>query len=401
MRKILLVALALMLGSASLAVAGDCAGCGAKVSGYMAPYFKLYDHGEDYSANKGFGVRYNRVVFSGMQEGNKLVKNLAYRVETDLAETGAHGLQWVYVEPYFNENFSVRMGRVKEAFSREILHSTANQITVQRHPASTGLGDLSYGQFSYGMEARFKNEMFTAAAGIYDGMSADKDVRDQDPAFDFGARVVAMPMEGLEIGANALMVTLPAGGVDGGMYVDSTYTTNTGLAYGADFCYMKSFDEKMSLWIEGEFGMGDNHGLEIAGDAMMVGGAWVEKEDGTTAVEYEDLEWDSFMYYYLKARFMVTPEFGIHIGYSMWDPNTNSDAMAGAADAYEIGENNELTWITPGVVYMWSKNFRTQAEVQIVNQKVQDWVDITDPDKGFVDDLSYTHFVLQTIFLWP
>ena len=434
MRKILLVALALLLGIASLALAGDaCSGCGVKVSGYMSPYFKMYDNGEDYAKNKGYGIRYNRVLFAGKQcGGSKFVKSISYRVETDLAETGSQTLQWVYAEPYFTENFSVRMGRIKEAFSREILHSTANQITAQRHLASGNLKALSYGAFSYGMEARFKNEMFSAAAGVYDGTGDNKEVKDQDPALDFGLRVVATPMECLEVGANVLMVTLPEGGANGGIYADD-YGTNTGTAYGADFAYKKDFNEKMSLWVEGELGVGhawrgDDESMFAPNNATrtiidtiktrieieipntsppdtataVLGEEYVYDwldSDGKS-VAFEDFEWDSFMYYSFKARFMATPEFGVHIGYTMWDPNTNSDAMAGNASAYKIGENNETTWLTPGIVYIWNNSLRTQLETQMITQKCQELVYENGAPTGWEDDLTYTHIILQTIFTW-
>jgi hypothetical protein len=152
------------------------------------------------------------------------------------------------------------------------------------------------------------------------------------------------------------------------VYADDVQS-NSGMAFGFDADYKKDFGN-MELWAQAEFGMGDD---------------WDEGAKEPAAGDtWEDYSWYKFQYYYLKALFMVSNDFGIHFGYSAWDPNTDGD----------VGENNSITTITPGITYFWAKNLRTQVEVQMVTE--QQGV----LNNENLDDLTYTHFVLQTILLW-
>jgi len=371
MKKILLVVLAVCVSAVGTAWAGGCDGCGASVTGYMAPNFRMIDKGEGNNSDVGFGMAFNRVVFQGKYEVGEIIKHVGFRVETDIRQTTSHGLQWAFIQPYFNEHVSLKFGRVKEPFSREILHPTSKLLTVDRHIGGNLVG-LGYGGFSYGCELHATHEMFKVHAGIYEGQGAQAVVNNQDPMLEYGARfVLTPPVEGLEIGANVMMTALPGvkeNGVwglcrDDGTYADSdsTYQTNTGLAFGADVDYQQKFGTAF-LWAQAEIGMGDNY----------------MAPDISAGDEWEDYDFYSFMYFYLKGLLMVNEQFGIHLCFSQWDPNTDSDA----------GKDNETTMITPGVVYKWCKNLRTQAEVQLVKQKTSG------------DDLDYTHVVLQNVFTW-
>ncbi|MCK4305459.1 MAG: hypothetical protein KAY24_14575 [Candidatus Eisenbacteria sp.] len=358
MKKILLVVLAVVFAASSSAWAGD-----VTVAGYMAPNLKMIDKGEDNASNLGFGMAFNRFLFKGEMDGGAVVKKVAWRVESDISMSGTHKLQWAYVQPKFSDVFSLRLGHVKEPFSREILHSTPKLLTVDRH-FSGKLSALGYGGFNYGLEAHVKTEMFKLQAGAYDGNGAQSKVGYQDPCIDFGLRGILTPsVEGLEIGANVMMVSLPNGGHgDGGTYADSDANellTNSAMAFGCDLDYQKAFGE-MSLWAQAEFETGDN---------------WTQ-QDGTDP--WDEAEFFSFQYLYAKALFMVSKDFGLHLGFSQYDPNTDGDA-----------EGDSETLITPGVVYKWCKNMRTQAEVQLHTYE------------GIDEDVDYTHFVLQTIFIWP
>ena len=343
-----------------------------KVSGYMAPNFRMIDKGEDNASNMGFGMAFCRFVLSGTVDGGPIVKKVSWRVETDIRQTTAHGLQWAYVQPWFSKNFSAKFGRVKMPFSREVLHATGNLLTVDRH-SSSDIMSLGYAGFSYGLEGHFTHEMFKAQFGVYEGEGAQAVVNNQDPALSYGLRVVATPpVEGLEIGANVMMVTLPNGGSDQGTYQDDDqveYMTNSGMAFGADVDYKTTFGEEMSLWAQAEFGTGDN---------WMAGA-----KDPAQGDTFEDYEWYKFQYFYVKALFKVVKDFGFHIGFHNFDPNTD-------------GDNDACTTITPGVVYWWSKGLRTQVEVQLITE--QQGVDANGDN---LDDLEYTHFVLQQVFLWP
>lgn len=403
MKKILLAlsVIALLMGTMATAQT-PCAGCaGPGISGYLAPNFRMIDKGdatEDLAnkSNTGFGMAFNRFLFSGTSECGTIVKKVGYRVEIDASDPQAIDLQFAYVQPHFNDMLSFRMGRFKKAFGRELLHSTAKLLTVDRHAPSTGLTALHYGNFDTGLELLVTDAKFMITAGVYSGgQYAPRHVANQDPAIDFGARAIFKPMPDLEIGANAMMVALPGiygmtddGGTpedptdddygwmssfNGGTYVDDPdfYQTNSGMAFGFDLDYQKEFNEKMGLWLQAEMGMGDN---------WMQGAKEPEAED-----TWEDFEWYGFMYYTVKALFMVTPEFGIHLGYSAWDPNTDSDA----------GENDSITMITPGVVYKWCKATRTQLEAQMVTYQQG-----VDGDGENLDDVDYTHFVLQQVFTW-
>ena len=134
MKKILLVILA-MTFSAGMVYADDaCKDCSpVKVWGYMAPNFRMIDKGEDYASNMGFGMAFCRFVMSGTVDAGPIVKKVSWRVETDIKQDSKHGLQWAYLQPWFTKEFSLRMGRVKMPYSREILHNTAKLWTVDRH----------------------------------------------------------------------------------------------------------------------------------------------------------------------------------------------------------------------------------------------------------------------------
>lgn len=382
MRRYLLVALAVVL-----AVSGTTwAHADYKVGGYMAPNFRMIDKGEDNASNMGFGMSFNRFLFKGEVEGGAIMKNIAWRVETDISQTGSHALQWAFVQPKFNDIFSLKLGHMKKPFSREILHATSNLLTVDRLVSSGSMG-LGFGGFNYGLEAHVKHEMFKLHAGAYSGKGADKHAKDQDPCMDFGIRgILTPPVEGLEIGANVVMLTLPEGGSNQGAYVDSdSFLTNSAIAFGADVDYQMEFSDGMGLWAQAEFGMGDNW------DSNMGGGADAPAVDDT----WEDYSWYSFRYFYFKARFMVNEDFGLHAGFSVWDPNACSDDAMLGTTTVEVGENDETSTITPGIVYYWAKNLRTQAEVQLITEKKH----ALDADGNWIDN-DYTHFVLQTVFVW-
>lgn len=393
MRRFLLVVLGLAMVASGTAWA-QCSGCeNMKIFGYMAPNLRMIDSGnDDVKNNLGFGMAYNRVVWAGSVEGGKIVKNVAWRVETDLKESGSQFLQYAYVEPKFSDLFSLTFGRTKKPFSLEVLYSTANQITTDRHPGTSGLIDLGYANFGYGLMANINHEVVKVNAGVFDGQGAKSNVAAQDPALDYGARVVITPpsVKGLEIGANVMMTTLPFGGKDRGLRysdgdTDSTeYLSNSGMAFGADINFSKDFGT-MNFTAQAEVDMGDN---------------WSELSEEKVAGEvpaYDEETWYKFMYMYLKARLMVTPDLGIYLGFSQWDPNTGSDKIGTGNDEREVGENNETTTIVPGLIYYWTKNLRTMVEVQMVTEK-NDW-DFAKHD--WLEDTEYTHFVLQQVFIWP
>ena len=376
MKKILLVILA-MTFSAGMAYADNaCNDCSpVKVWGYMAPNFRMIDKGEDYASNMGFGMAFCRFVMSGTVDAGPIVKKVSWRVETDIKQNSTHGLQWAYLQPWFTKEFSLRMGRVKMPYSREILHNTAKLWTVDRHVGGH-LARLHYGGFGYGLEGHYAHEWVKVQAGVYDGTGALSHVANQDPALSFGARAVLTPptLEGLEIGANIMMVTLPAGGMDLGTYQDSStveteYMSNSGMAFGVDAQYKTAFGEEMELWLQGEFGTGDNYADED--------GVFIPK-DAEAGDTFEDYEWYTFQYFYVKGLFKVVKDFGVHVGFTQMDPNTD-------------GDDDEMTIITPGVTYWWAKNLRTQVEVQLITEK----------QGPGADDLEYTHFVLQQVLLWP
>jgi hypothetical protein len=389
MRRIFLVVAVVSFASGGVAWAqAGCAGCPTtQVSGYLAPNFRMIDEGENNTANMGFGMAFNRFAFSGSLECGKIVKSVAWKVEADVSDPSGLKLQWAYVQPQLTDALSFRIGHFKKAYSRELLHPTAKLLTVDRTQASTFLTTLGYGNYSYGLEAMYNQEKFGVTAGAYSGPDASSKVDNQDPVIDFGARAVFKPLPALEIGANAMMVTLP-GWFDGtswaycvndGPYPDSTafYQTNSGMAFGFDLDYQKEFTPTMGLWLQAEMGMGDS---------------WTEgPKEPAAADTWQDYSWYGFMYYYVKALFMVTPEFGVHLGYCALDPNTES----GNADNGYVGQNDTVSTITPGIVYKWCKATRTQFEVQMVTE--QQGVDGAGQN---VDDVTYTHFVLQQVMSW-
>ncbi len=387
MRRFLLVVLGLAFVASGTALAQSE---NMKIFGYMGPNLRMIDSGnEDVKNNLGFGMAYNRVVWAGDIEGGKIVKRVAWRVETDLKEAGDQFLQYAYVEPKFSDMFSLKFGRDKKPFSLETLYSTANQITVDRHAGQGTMVGLGYANFGYGLSANISHEVFKLTAGVYDGQGAKSNVAAQDPALDFGARVVVTPpsVKGLEIGANVMMTTIPEGGKDLGLTYDDTdeeeYLTNSGMAFGADINFSQDFGT-MAFLAQAEFDMGDNWMAEP--EEEVAGEEWT----------WDEATWYKWQYFYLKARLMVTPDLGIYAGFSQFDPNTGSDTVEGTD--YEVGENNETTSIIPGLIYYWTKNLRTMVEVQLITTKVQAFEEGT---TDWVDDLEYTHFVLQQVFIWP
>jgi hypothetical protein len=374
MKKLLVVVLGLAFPLSGVASAAEpSTGSKASVSGYLGPNFRMIDKsGSDAAENAsdmGFGMAFNRVNVSGEMEAGKIVKNIGWAVEVDVAEPSAFKLQWAYLQPKFSDIFSLKFGHVKTAFSREWLHPTGKLLTVDRTPASAALKSLGYADYNYGLEAHVAKQMFKVQAGAYSGSPSVNKVDNQDPGINFGARAIVMPISGLEIGANAMMIKLYEDGNNQAVYPDDVQS-NSGMAFGFDADFKKDFGS-MELWAQAEFGMGDN--WDEGGKEPAAGDTW------------EDYSWYMFQYYYLKALFMVTKDFGIHFGYSAWDPNTDS----------AVGENNSITTITPGITYFWAKNLRTQVEVQMLSQ--QQGIAETGANR---DDLSYTHFVLQTVLLW-
>lgn len=400
MKKVLLVAFAalFMVGGAW---AGDaCEGCSPiKVGGYIGPNFRMIDKGEsmylddnddpiDNVSDLGFGMAFARFNLKGMHDlGDGIIKKVGWTYETDIKQNVTQGLVYAFVDAYFSDQFMLRLGRQKEVFSREWLHATGRLLTVDRHiyaNALGGLGGLSYAGYSYGLTAFVTHEMFKLMGGVYDGQGARYHVSMQDAALDFAFRGVATPVEGLQIGANVAMKSLPGVfdgydweyAVDGGEYPDHDdwYQTNSGIAFGADLEYKKKFEGDMWLWAQAEFGTGDNYMMRDVPEDT--------KADDET---WEDYEWYSFQYFYVKALFMATKLFGFHVGFSSWDPNTDADA----------GENDAITKITPGITLMWSDMVRTQIEVQMITEQ-----NGVDGDGDNLEDCEYTHFVFQQVVNW-
>jgi len=378
--KRLVFAAVLMLAVVGVSWAQECQGCKIDVSGYMGPNFRLIDRGEGLKNDMGFGMAFNRVTFSGMQDVGPIVKKMGWKVEMDFKEDFEYDLIYAYLQAYLNESVSFRFGHVKEAFSREWLHPTYNLLTVDRliTPELAAEG-LNYTGYSYGLELNVQNEMFKLAAGAYDGQGNLSFVGNQDPALDYGLRAIFMATEGVEIGANLQMKTLPGVldndgdwglALDDGAYqeevgTEEAYQSNTAMAYGFDLDVQQNVGETMTLWAQAEFGMGDNYQQPEA---------VVDDEDAPIA--WEDLEWNQFQYFYAKALLMVNKNIGVHLGYASFDPNTDVD-------------DNSVTKIVPGLTYRWSDNTRTQAEVQLVSR-----------DFGPDDNVDYTHFVLQQVLVW-
>ncbi len=353
MKKFILVVLA-------VAVFAAPALAGPKVFGYMNPRFAMMDMGEDTSSNMGFSTPYNRFAFKGEVEGGEIMKKMTYRLDLDVSVTGnSNNVIYAYMDAYFADNFCVRMGRFKKSFSREFLHSSTKLITTGRHYSSKML-PLQYGAYSYGMEARVKGEKFSFAGGLYDGNSACKGVKKQDPAIDMGGRLNFTPVEGAEVSANIMLVSLPDGGSNGGVYADDVESCS-GFAFGVDGEYKKSFGES-SLWLEAEFDTGDNWGDEFV--TMDAGDTW------------EDAEFATFSYMYVRALYMINSVFGVQFGFSMYDPDTDTD-------------DNGMTLITPGATYVWNKKCSTKLEVQLESEEVPGG-----------DTADLTHFILQTVFVW-
>jgi hypothetical protein len=343
--------LALMVaGAAAPAVAEEGKGTGIKISGYLAPNFRMYDQGAGNASNVGFGMAFNRFCFSGSHDIESVIKKITWEVETDISRTSAFKLQWIYIQPHFNDTFSLRFGRMKKPQSREVLHPTNKLLTVNRH-TNLDYVPLGYAGYSYGLDLLVNHELFQLQTGVYEGLGQEWLILEQDPALDVGARLVLTPrVTGLEIGADLMSVSLPEDGRDLGAYPDTVgaeYQSNSGLAFGFDADYHREF-----------------------GDMML----WAPKSGDT----WKDYEWYKFQYYYLKAVFRITKGFGIHFGYSVWDPNTD-------------GDKDTTTKTTPGIVYYWSKKTRTQVEVQMFSYE-------RGPDE---DKDDRTHFVLQQVFSWP
>lgn len=369
MKKTLLLILAISFAGAGLATAE------VKVTGYLAPNLMVYDHGDSLKANIGAGMYFNRFMFSGEVDGGRMLSTVKFKVESDIspAAGGAWTLKWAYIEPWIGDKIFFRLGHEKRQFSREILHPTSNLLTAMRHPTTDFLQELGYGGYTYGIEAHvLPVEMVNVAVGAYAGGEPDspKSVASQDPAVDFGGRVIVTPIPGLEIAGNVYMITLPNNGsLNEGIYPDTdeeTYQSNNGLAYGADFDFQRDLNG-MFLWAQGEIGAGDN---------------WMEvKEAGG---DWDDAEFESFLYYVAKVRFMLTPEFGVHLGYSFINPNTNEDVT-----------NDEHTMITPGLTMFWGAKMRTEIEAQLEN--IGGGLNAEGKE---LDDQEMTHFLIQQVLIW-
>jgi hypothetical protein len=388
MKKSLLAVLAMMLAFTGISWAEGK----TDLSGYMGPNFRMIDQGEDTKNDIGFGLAFNRVTFSGMQDVGPIVKKIGWKIEADFNKNTTYDLVYAYVQAYFSDAFSARFGHLKESFGREWLHPTYALLTVDRLIAPEMMrGGLDYMGYSYGLEFLFQQEMFKAMVAAYDGQRGQSFVGNQDPVLDYNLRAIVMPTAGLEIGANLQMKTLP-GVFDGsdwacvpddGVYPtdEDWYQTNSAMAYGVDLDYQKTFNEKMSLWAQAELGMGDNYGEPDFSDA--------DEED-----TWQDYSWYSFQYFYVKALLMVTKNFGIHAAFASIDPNTN----AGDEEDDYAGKNDSITKIIPGITYRWSDKTRTQVEVQLVTHQEgmeydgENWVE--------ADDTSLTHFVLQQVLVW-
>ncbi|MFC1571993.1 porin [Candidatus Eisenbacteria bacterium] len=370
--------------------AGD--GNNLEIHGYLAPNFKMIDKGEDTASNLGFGMAFNRFQFKGKVEGGSIVKEIGWKLESDISQTGTHSLQWAFIQPRFEDAFSVRLGHVKEPFSRETLHPTSRLLTVDRH-FSGKMSALGYGGYRYGLELHAKHDLVRMQGGAYDGSGNVKKVANQDPSIDLGLRGVLTPgVDGLEIGLGAMLVSLPADSTqaalgnfhgDAGSYTDSENDplyTNIGFALGLDADYTRTFDDGMSLRVQGEFDTGDNWmARDWSGDNPQDPRPW------------DEAEFHSFLYATIKTLFMVNKEFGIHLGYSSWDPNTDSEA----------GKNDGETLLTPGIVYQMADGLRVQAEVQMHTVQMGLIEDLKAPGTRIeADDVDYTHFVLQTVWIW-
>ncbi len=325
-----------------------------KVSGYLGPNLRLIDKREGYSSNLGFGMAFNRFTLSGEAEAGSVVKKVGWNVEIDVSGSGGIALQNSYVQPSFNDALSFRIGHFKKAFGRELLHPTAKLLTVDRSPSSGKLRDRGYGDFNYGLELMLTQPRFKVTAGAYAGSPPLKGVDAQDPGVDFGARAIFKATPCLEVGANAMLISLFQDGNNCNEYPEDV-GKNTGFAFGFDLGLNRDFGN-MNLQALLEFGQGDNP------DSV-----------SNQADPFENWDYKTLRYYTAKALLKVTPSLGIHFGYAFWDPDTDTD---------DDGE----TVITPGLTYFWSKTLRTQLEAQLVSPQ------------GKGDDL--THLVLQQVLVW-
>jgi hypothetical protein len=371
MRRFLLVVLGVAFLMSGAAHAADkCAGCNWAIGGYLAPNFRVIDNSgskdEAYSSNMGFGMAFNRFGFTGEMESGKIVKKTAWNVEVDVSDPSGLNLQWAYVQPKFSDAISVKFGHLKKAFSREALHSTNKLLTADRTFSFTELKALGYVNFNYGIELHVTQPMYTLQAGTYAGSPENSKVSNQDPGLDYGARAIITPVPDLQIGVNAMVLTLFEDGNNQALYPDDV-KSNRGMAFGFDADYKKDWG-KMGLWAQAEVGMGDNWDPDMGGGPK------------PAAKPYEDLDWYKFQYFYGKALFLLTPEFGVHLAYTSWDPNTDGT----------VGKKDAITTLTPGVTYYWAKNMRTQAELQL-------WTEGQGEGNA---DLKYTDIVVQQVFTW-
>lgn len=277
-------------------------------NGCMAPTLRV---SEDY---QGVGLAFNRIAISGESDLRRcVVSHLTWKVEADLLQSGEpYSLQWAFVRAHFDHGLSARMGALKTSFSQEATQPTGRVISADKYPLVYRLVDGGFTGKSYGLEGQFKNPWLEVIAGAYSGKGEDKNVAEQDDVLDYGVRAYVFPFEGLRLGGHVMAVT----------DVDS-------LAWAGSLEYKYQWGGYSCMC----GGRCEGHGSHIDGNSLHL-----QAEYGSS---------DFFDYYMGKAQVMHT-WYGVHLGYSVWDPC----------------DGDEETMFTPGFVFAPSDKFRIQFEYQ-------------------------------------
>ncbi|MDD2336205.1 MAG: porin [Geobacteraceae bacterium] len=294
-------------------------------------YDALNTSKSDYST---FDAKRIRLIFSG----HAYTKDLTYKLEIDprvlATSSSAGGLNDAYLNYKLIDEVQLLVGQTKARFSRSTLQSDGALMFVDRAPF---VGKLSHG---YDIGAILHGKI---AQGIveYDLAASNGDGQTNAVANNnnmFSTRVVVNPFGTMSSDEPDL-----AKGKKPLLSVGANYLYNT-VDNGSTAGYAKTFAPAAGS--KNEF---NNYGFDAQfkwlGVALQAEADFVQYENNVTSVTKRALG------YYGQAGYMITPELGLAVRYSSYDPDRDK---SGDLQTEQIGS----------VSYYFSKHaLKLQADV--------------------------------------
>jgi len=288
-------------------------------------------------------------------QGYAYTKNLTYKMEIDpvqLAQSGPKGsearggLLDSFVNYKVMDELQLLVGQTKVKYGYTLIQSDATLMFVDRVPfIGKMVPSYEIGAFAYG---KIANGLFDYALSVTNGDGQTNAASTNHNAF--AARVVVSPLGKMSTDEADLAIgKKPLFTIGANYFYNDLNTGESSSAYGTNWDNHKDLQN---------FGA-DAHfkwmGLAVQGEVLFSQG-----DNKTTEVQKRAMGW------YAQTGYMVTPELGLAVRYSQFDPNRGE---SGDLETEQIG----------AVSYYFSKhNLKVQADVANIHKQ-----------KTRTDDMQY------------